>query len=114
MMEVIERQGDLVEVRVSGKLQRADYARVVPQLESAIERGPLRLLVELHDFEGWAPQALVDDLRFDLRHRDDFARIAVVGEAKLEALATQISKPIFRGETRFFEDLEEARRWLRA
>lgn len=114
MLKVTNRQDDVVEVRAVGKLERADYERVVPQLEDAVERGRLKLLVHLRNFEGWTPRALVDDLRFDLRHHDDFSKIAVVGERELERLGTKLSKPFFSGETRFFEDLEQARRWIGA
>lgn len=101
------------EVDVQGKLTATDYEQLVPQLEQAIEQqDKLELLIRLNDFEGWTPGALVDDLRFDIRHRDDFDRIAVVGEKKLEELGTRLSAPFFSGEVRFFEDEDQAREWL--
>ncbi|MGE0785178.1 MAG: STAS/SEC14 domain-containing protein [Sandaracinaceae bacterium] len=114
MLTITNRDGRLVEMRAAGTLERADYDRVVPQLEAAAESGDLRLLVQLEDFRGWTPRALVEDLRYDLKHHDDFSKVAIVGEKKLEEWGTQLSKPFFSGEMKFFEDLPKARAWIQA
>lgn len=55
----LKAQPDLVEIDPSGKLTRADYGRLVPELERlAAERGALRLYIELRDFRGWDPEGL--------------------------------------------------------
>jgi hypothetical protein len=113
MMTITNREEGYVEIQASGKLERSDYERVVPQLESEAERGKLRLLVELVDFEGWTPKALVEDLRYDLKHHGDFEKTAIVGDKTLEKWATTLAKPFFSGEMRYFEDLDAARRWIR-
>jgi hypothetical protein len=113
-MTITKQEQGFIEIRASGKLERSDYEEVVPQLEAEAKRGKLRLLVDLVDFEGWTPKALVDDLRFDVKHHDDFERTAIVGDKTLEKLGTELSKPFFSGEIRYFEDLGEARRWIRA
>ena len=108
MLTITTRRQATLEIEATGKLDRADYERVVP------ESGELRVLIRLRDFEGWTPKALIDDLRFDLRHHDDFRKIAIVGERKLEKWATDLSKPFFSGEMRFFEDDADARAWVGA
>lgn len=114
MLTITNHGPDVFEIRAEGKLDRADYERVVPELQAAAGRGELRVLIRLDDFEGWTPGALLDDLRFDIRHHDDFRKMAVVGERKLEEWATRLSKPFFSGEMRFFEDEAKARAWVRA
>lgn len=86
MIEVREEgDGGRLVVVASGRLTEEDYRELVPRLHEAIERhGKLRLLILLRDFEGWTPKALIEDLRFDLRHRKDFERAAIVGERRWE------------------------------
>ncbi len=115
MMRILERQGDRMTIQASSMLERGDYQRVVPQLEEAIARhSKLRVLIELHDFRGWHPVALFDELRFDVRHRKDIARCAVVGDRTSERWITKLISPFFEGDVRFFdrEKLSDARQWL--
>lgn len=115
MLRIRERNGNRVVVEASGKLDESDYRDLVPQLEHVIDtRGSLRLLVHLRDFHGWTGKGLWEDLRFDVKHRRDFERVAIVGERKAEEIGTQLSKPIFSGEMRFFEDEARAQAWLDA
>jgi len=109
-----KRYDGYVELDVSGKLTRRDYDALLPRIEQAIDEhdGKLRMLIELHDFHGWTPTAFVDDLRFDVRHHDDFDRIAIVGEKTVEKVGTKLSAPFFDGDVRFFDDPTEARSWL--
>ncbi|WGF91109.1 STAS/SEC14 domain-containing protein [Marinivivus vitaminiproducens] len=103
-------------VDVTGRLTRADYAELVPRLGAAIaESGSLRLVIVLHDFEGWEAGAAADDLRFDARHRRDFARMAIVGERRWERWGAELTDLVFAGETRFFDraDVAAAEAWAR-
>jgi hypothetical protein len=75
----------------------------VPRLEGAIGKaGKLRILIR-PGFSGWTPASLLDEVRFDVRHRNDFEKVAVVGESRWERVATRLSAPLFSGEVRFFE-----------
>lgn len=114
MIEIREEGGGGCPIVIaSGRLTEEDYRRLVPRLHEAIDRhGGLRLLILLRDFEGWTPKALIEDLRFDLRHRKDFERVAIVGERRWEEIMTRIAAPLFSGSMRFFEDEAEARGWL--
>ena len=111
----IRAKPDVVEFHVSGTLTGDDYDRLVPELERlAAERGPLRMYIELRDFQGWTPAGLWKDLRFDATHQDDMERIAVVGENRWEEWATKLSQPFLKADMRFFppEEAEAARRWV--
>lgn len=111
----IEERPDHVAIDVSDTLTKSDYDDLVPRLERlASERGPLRMLIRLSDFSGWEPPALWADLKFDLTHQDDMARIAILGESRLERWGTELSKLFLRADVEFFaaEEVEPARRWL--
>jgi hypothetical protein len=86
MIEV-EPIAENVGLTAHGILTRADYRQVlIPRLEKLIEQhGPLKVLFLLDDdFEGWDLDASWDNTTFDFRHRNDFAKIAVVGAPKWE------------------------------
>lgn len=114
-MPRIEERPDHIEIDVSDTLTKADYDRLVPRLERlAAERGPLRMLIRLSDFSGWTPPGLWADLKFDLTHQDDMARIAILGESKLERWMTSLSDLFLRAQVKYFakEKEEQARAWL--
>ena len=119
MFDVIEEwtKGDVVALRVTGKVLHEDYETLVPELEALIaEHGAIRCLIEIDDIEGVELRAIWDELRFDLKHATDVVRCAVVGDRGWERWATAAARPIFRrAEVRFFErqDLEEAIQWVR-
>ena len=117
MIEIEHRRDtDLIVVRASGTLTARGYDHAVPEIEHAmtLAKGPLRLLIRLEDFRGWEIGALWRDLRFDIEHRGDFGRIAVLGESRLEEWGTRLSAPYFGAEMRYFplEREEEATAWL--
>ncbi|MDA7880879.1 STAS/SEC14 domain-containing protein [Akkermansiaceae bacterium] len=42
----------------------------------------ISLFWEVSSFDGWTTEALFSDIGFDIEHRNDFTRIAMVGEKK--------------------------------
>ena len=71
------RGSDIVTVRESGIVTKADVEAAVPQLERLIEeRSPLRLYVDLIGLDQFESAGLWEELKFDLGHRSDIARIA--------------------------------------
>lgn len=115
-MLYLVREPDFLTIAASGKLTREDYAAVVPRIEEELaQRGPLRLLIRLGDFEGWTRGGLLEELRFDLRHRKDLARVAIVGERTIERVGALVSRPLFSADMRYYGPGEEdrARAWLR-
>jgi hypothetical protein len=117
MIEVMESQGNLLWLRARGKLTHRDYQEVlIPRLEEVIwKQGKVRLLFHLDpDFQGWELGALWDDLVFDLKHRDDFEKLAVVGAAWWLEAAVKIFARFMEGEVKTMlpEQLAEAWEWL--
>lgn len=110
------RHDDVIELRASGTLTTNDYETAIPELEHAMElsEGPLRILVRLEDFRGWEIGALWRELEFDLEHRGDLGRIAVIGETKYEEWGTSLSAPFTKAGMRFFttDNEADAYEWL--
>ncbi len=116
MLEIINIGTDrVIGVRASGRLTEEDYRQFLPQLEELFrQQGPILLLVDMTDFEGWETRAAWDDLKFGLAHDVDFARIAVVTDKKWLQWMIRASNVFFTAEMRCFPaaEREKALQWL--
>ncbi len=112
-----ESAGHLLGFELTGKLHDEDYRQFVPQLEAAIRaHGKVRLLAHFHDFHGWDPQALWDDIQFDMAHHADFEKIALVGDKAWEKWMAAVCKPFTKATVQYFDAdaLDAAWAWLKA
>jgi hypothetical protein len=63
----------------SGKLEARDYRDVlIPAIEQAAERGPVRVVVVIDQFSGLSGGALWEDLKLAAGHIRSFHRFALV------------------------------------
>lgn len=118
MLEMTEEIG-LVRIRAGGTLEASDYDRFVPQFERIAWRdtGTVPMVIELApDFSGWDVGGLWRDLKFDVKHKDSFGRIAIVGDSKWEEWGTKAFDPLFTADMKFFQPAERdaAESWARA
>ena len=108
--------GEVLGIRLAGKLTAADYDRLAPYLkEKAKAHGPLRVLVLMEDWDGWdSLTAMWEDLKLDATLNEHVERLAVVGEEDWERWMTEVTKPLAEGKVRYFEPsaLEAAWTWL--
>jgi hypothetical protein len=108
---------NIIEVELSGKIDKKDYELFAPELDRLIQRhGKIRVLVIMRDFHGWRMGALWQDIKFDLQHFKQFEKIAFVGEKKWQEWMSNICLPFTTGEIRYFrrDRLTEARAWLQS
>ena len=108
MFDVLpESRGRRFFVKASGKLTDADYQELLPRLETAIAGfGPLRLYVDMEEFEGWEWLAAWDDFAFGIKHWNDFERVALVGDKRWEELSAKAFDHLTKGDIRFFDVAE--------
>ena len=112
--------GNLVGIRFTGKLSGSDYRDVLaPLVESSLTRfTSLRVLILMDgSFEGWSLSAAWANTIFDLKHRRNFDKVAMVGAPKWEEWCVKAPATLLmRGELRSFSraDLDHAWAWLRA
>lgn len=107
--------GTVLEIELTGRLQKADYKNFLPAVERLVkDHGKIRMLVEMHDFHGWSAGALCEDVKFDLKHFRDIERLAIVGEKAWEHGMAVFCKPFTTAKVRYFERpaIEQARAWL--
>jgi hypothetical protein len=118
MFSIDTANGKTIRIHATGRLRPSDYDSLEPALEEELarRRGQAPLLLDLRRWRGWTVDGLVRDIRFDLRHRKSFPRIAVIGDRAWHKWLTTAAKPVFTGEMRYFDAAQEgqALTWLAA
>ena len=104
-------------ITVGGKLTKQDYTQLLPQVAQMLdEHGKLHFYLKLEDFSGFEMAAMWEELKFDIKYKDRFGKVAVVGEKEWEKWGTKISAIFFPSETRFFykDQTTQAWQWINA
>jgi len=110
-----EDNGKVVIVRLTGKLQKEDYAKFVPEVDRLVQQhGKLRMLFEMLDFHGWTAGAMWEDTKFAFHHFRSIERLAIIGEKKWQRGMASFCRPFTAAEVRYFErsQEQEAHDWL--
>ncbi|OBI96009.1 hypothetical protein A5660_08915 [Mycobacterium alsense] len=120
MIEVMrESDGDVLGLRATGKLSVADYHDVLePAVRTLLARfDSLKVLFCLDEpFHGWTPRAAWANTVFDVKHRNHFAKVAVVGAPRWEQWCVNVAAALLMsGELRTYdrERLDAAWGWVR-
>lgn len=99
-----------------GTVTSDDYDAVAGEIDRFLsERDRAHLLIDLTDFEGIGPRAVLDDLQLTTGHLDDFGRVAVVTDERWQTEMMKLSDVFTRGEVRTYApgEREQAERWAR-
>ena len=112
-----ESKGKILGIRVSGKLTDRDYQDVlIPMLETVIKKhGKGRFLCAIDEtFSGMELGAMVDDVRFYLKHKDDIEKMALVGAQKWTELLMKVFAGLMQGDMKTFSAgaMPEAWAWV--
>lgn len=110
-------KNNIIGIKVSGKLRDSDYKNIlIPKLESLFkEYGKLNVLFYMDEaFQGWDLEAAWDDTSYGLRHRADFAKLAVVGGPPWVEWCFKLSGFLMKGEIKLFpaDQLDRAWAWI--
>ena len=98
-------------LKAIGKLTHADYEKIVPMIESALEsvKEPnVKVLIDGTELEGWELRAAWDDFKLGLKHGNDFDKIAIYGNKGWQEMAAKVGSWFTSGEVRYFDKLDEA------
>lgn len=117
MLRIEDEDGGVIRIRADSLLTTEDYAEFVPDFERLVggRHRPIPMLIELGpSFGGWTLGGLWRDLKFDVEHRQQFGRIAIVGDEKWQEWGSEASNLFFDAEVRFFErsHRQDAEQWL--
>ena len=103
------------EIVITDRVSTEEFDATAKKLEAFIGRhGRVRVLEVIKDFEGMDAAAFWHDLKFSLRHLNDFSRCAIVTDAKWLALWSAIVAPFIECEVSYFrpDEVDKARDWL--
>lgn len=120
MIEVMrESAGNVLGLRATGKLNVGDYrGTLTPAVRTLLDRfGTLKVLFLLDEpFRGWDLRAAWANTVFDVKHRNDFDKVAVVGAPRWEQWCVNVAaSALMGGELRTYdrERLDAAWQWVR-
>lgn len=111
-----DRNSNIVELTVAGHVSKAEFDRAASVLEDMIDKhGSVRVLQVIHSFEGMDIAAFWEDMRFGLRHLNDFSCVAVVTDAMWIKWWAEFVEPFLAAEIKVFtpDELNAAKAWLR-
>lgn len=121
MIEVMrESGGDVLGLRATGKLSVADYRDLLaPTVGALLDRFDSPKVVFFLDepFYGWSLRSAWANTVFDIKHRNDFDKVAVVGAPRWEQCCVNAAAALLMtGELRTFDRarLDAAWEWVRA
>jgi hypothetical protein len=90
-----ESVGELVSLKVVGRLTDADYFDILPKLIAVADReGGLRLIADLSDFEGVEWHLAYEQSAFGKPHWGKLKRVALVGTHNWTILAARIAADV--------------------
>jgi len=113
----IERSGSefLLSLKAIGKLTHADYAAITPLIDAAlaaVSEPRVKVLIDGTEMEGWELRAAWDDFRLGLKHSNEFVKIAIYGNQHWQEIAARVGAWFVSGEVRYFDDQQDALKWL--
>lgn len=113
----IERVGNqfFLSLKATGKLTHEDYNKINPMVDAALEGitdPKIKAYIDGSELEGWEARAAWDDFKFGLKHGSQFEKIAIFGNKKWQEYTAKIGSWFVSGEVKYFEDADEALRWL--
>lgn len=116
MIEVLTlEQDDTLGIRMSGEIRSGDYDLIIPLLEKKIEaHGRVNLYCEMEALDEVEPKAIWKDLKFDIKHFNDFRKVALLGDKQWLQWGAKFAKPFTTAEVKYFDKKErqEAINWL--
>ena len=104
-----------IELVMLGKLTHDDYETFVPMVDKALKEAKgieADLLIDMKKFTGWEFLAAWDDLKFGLKHRSDFAKVAILGDKNWEEISVQMMSHLMKGKIKHFKKREKALSWI--
>jgi hypothetical protein len=107
---------NLLAVRISGKLEEADYQEIYTKVKPLVEKyDQPRLYFEIDDLEGVTPKAVYERIK-DQKYFNKFHKVAIVGDKKWQEMMVDLFSSLMEPEGKFFETDKKSKalNWLRS
>ncbi|WP_010138163.1 STAS/SEC14 domain-containing protein [Oceanicola sp. S124] len=110
--ETLTERDDVIGLVCEGKLTETEFKQMHALLHERLgTTDNPGLVLDLTRFDGYEePSAMLEDLKIDTAHANDFGRIAVVGERRWMEWGARVVNLLTRSEMQWFEssDTESA------
>jgi hypothetical protein len=120
MVEILpESEGNVLGIRVSGKLTLEDYKEIlIPEVNKILKNhDKLRILTLVDEtFRGRELRAIPENLKFGIKNRKRIEKSAVVADSKLIRTLAKVGSYFMRGPVKTFPEkkLDAAWTWIKA
>ncbi|GHA38671.1 hypothetical protein GCM10007989_38020 [Devosia pacifica] len=115
--EILQHDDAIVGLVCERELSTSDLREMHELLQERLAGKPnLGLLVHMKDWTGYQDMsAMVEDLKMDLAHRNDFSRIAIVGDRSWLKWGAALAQYLTSAEMQWFDanDFDQATNWVR-
>ena len=113
----IERIGQdfFLSLKAVGTLTHQDYQVITPMIDAALKEvssPKVKAIFDVTEMQGWELRAAWDDFRLGLKHGSEFEKVALYGNKHWQAIVAGISSWFISGEIEYFEDYQQAMKWL--
>ncbi|NBG65719.1 SpoIIAA family protein [Acidiluteibacter ferrifornacis] len=98
------------------KLTDKDYDQLLPLLREKITiHKHINWLFQMKDFKGWSLSAFWRDVKFDIKNKEKFNKIAIVGHSDWQEVMTELMKPFTNADIRYFKEshVSKAKNWIK-
>lgn len=102
-------------MKAVGLLTHADYEMITPLIDSAlahIKHPKVKVLIDGTEMQGWELRAAWDDFKLGLKHGNQFSKIAIYGNKNWQEIAAKIGSWFISGEVKYFDNCDDALKWL--
>lgn len=117
MFTVLDITGDdLIAIQVQGEITRADYDKINPLIDQAVNAyGKVKFLILIGRIDGVKPDAMIKDVKTYINHYNHFEKVAAVGDSSWQELVTKVAGPFVSGKVKYFPEsaFTEAHQWIR-
>ena len=110
-------ENKIIEITIKGKIEQEDLSQSMLHMEDFIKaHGKVKILEEIHNFNGMDPSMFWEGLKFDLNHLSDISHCAVVSDLGWVGPVAKASCALFSCKIRTFhtDKIDEAREWLKS
>ena len=102
-------------LKAQGNLTHKDYETITPMIDSAlaeVKDPKVKALIDGTELEGWEPRAAWDDFKLGLKHGNEFEKVAIYGNKDWQKIASKIAFWFVSGEVEYFDNCDDAIKWL--
>lgn len=105
----------VVEMRVSGRIEKADFDSVIGKLQAFIDtHGTVKFIEVIDDFGGFDPSVMWPGMKFDFKNIPHISHVAVVSDIGWIGPISKAAGALMPTKLRTFHiaELQDARDWI--